>query len=69
LALLGVKLGPVLFGESLYNTGKIEACLKKLDDMGLISYKARVAPPKGKAPEDWGALRATLVQIHRFPVG
>jgi arginyl-tRNA synthetase len=49
----------------LYNTGKIEACLKKLDEMGLI-YKGTLEPPKGKLPDDWEAREQTLFKSTEF---
>jgi arginyl-tRNA synthetase len=59
LALLGVHMDRFFSEKSLYNTGKIEACLDKLDKMGLI-YRGTLAPPKGKLPEDWEAREQTL---------
>ncbi len=65
LALLGVKMDKFFSEKSLYNTGKIEACLKKLDDMGLI-YTGTLAPPKGKLPDDWEAREQTLFRSTDF---
>ena len=65
LALLGVKMDRFFSEKSLYNTGKIEACLKKLDDMGLI-YKGTLEPPKGKLPDDWEAREQTLFKSTEF---
>ena len=65
LALLGVKMDRFFSEKSLYNTGKIEACLKKLDDMGLI-YRGTLEPPKGKLPEDWEAREQTLFKSTEF---
>jgi arginyl-tRNA synthetase len=65
LALLGVKMDRFFSEKSLYNTGKIEACLKKLDDMGLI-YRGTLEPPKGKLPDDWEAREQTLFKSTDF---
>ncbi len=65
LALLGVKMDHFFSEKSLYNTGKIEACLKKLDEMGLI-YKGTLEPPKGKLPDDWEAREQTLFKSTEF---
>ena len=65
LALLGVKMDRFFSEKSLYNTGKIEACLKKLDDMGLI-YKGTLEPPKGKLPDDYEAREQTLFKSTEF---
>jgi len=65
LALLGVKMDHFFSEKSLYNTGKIEACLKKLDDMGLI-YRGTLAPPKGKLPDDYEAREQTLFKSTDF---
>ena len=65
LALLGVKMDRFFSEKSLYNTGKIEACLQKLDDMGLI-YRGTLEPPKGKLPEDWEAREQTLFKSTEF---
>jgi arginyl-tRNA synthetase len=65
LALLGVKMDRFFSEKSLYDTGKIEACLDKLDKMGLI-YRGTLAPPKGKLPEDWEAREQTLFKSTEF---
>jgi arginyl-tRNA synthetase len=65
LALLGVKMDRFFSEKSLYNTGKIEACLKKLDDLGLI-YRGTLEPPKGKLPDDWEAREQTLFRSTKF---
>ncbi|MCX7566107.1 arginine--tRNA ligase [Sulfitobacter sp. F26169L] len=65
LAQLGVKMDRFFSEKSLYNTGKIEACLKKLDDMGLI-YRGTLEPPKGKLPDDWEAREQTLFKSTEF---
>jgi arginyl-tRNA synthetase len=65
LALLGVKMDHFFSEKSLYSTGKIEACLEKLDEMGLI-YKGTLEPPKGKLPDDWEAREQTLFKSTEF---
>jgi arginyl-tRNA synthetase len=65
LALLGVKMDRFFSEKSLYDTGKIEACLDKLDKMGLI-YRGTLAPPKGKLPEDWEPREQTLFKSTEF---
>ncbi len=65
LALLGVKMDRFFSEKSLYNTGKIEACLKKLDEMGLI-YRGTLEPPKGKLPDDYEAREQTLFKSTDF---
>lgn len=65
LALLGVKMDRFFSEKSLYNTGKIEACLKKLDEMGLI-YKGTLEPPKGKLPDDYEPREQTLFKSTEF---
>ena len=65
LAQLGVKMDRFFSEKSLYNTGKIEACLEKLDKMGLI-YRGTLEPPKGKLPEDWEAREQTLFRSTDF---
>lgn len=65
LALLGVEMDRFFSEKSLYKTGKIEACLKKLDDMGLI-YRGTLEPPKGKLPDDYEAREQTLFKSTAF---
>lgn len=65
LALLGVEMDRFFSEKSLYNTGKIEACLAKLDDMGLI-YTGTLEPPKGKLPDDYEAREQTLFKSTEF---
>ena len=52
LALLNVRMDVFSSEKALYGTGKIEAALKALRDMGLI-YEGTLEAPKGKLPEDW----------------
>ena len=65
LALIGVKFDHFFSEKSLYGTGKIEACLKALDDKGLI-YQGKLDPPKGKLPDDWEAREQTLFRSTEF---
>ena len=65
LALLGVKMDRFFSEKSLYGTGKIEACLKALDDRGLI-YEGYLEPPKGKMPDDWKPRKQTLFKSTEF---
>lgn len=65
LALLGVEMDRFFSEKSLYNTGKIEACLDKLDKMGLI-YVGTLEPPKGKLPDDYEAREQTLFKSTEF---
>ncbi|MGC1498158.1 MAG: arginine--tRNA ligase [Sulfitobacter sp.] len=65
LAQLGVKMDRFFSEKSLYDTGKIEACLQKLDDKGLI-YVGTLEPPKGKLPEGWEAREQTLFRSTKF---
>jgi arginyl-tRNA synthetase len=65
LAQLGVKMDRFFSEKSLYDTGKIEACLQKLDDKGLI-YVGTLEPPKGKLPEEWEAREQTLFRSTQF---
>ncbi len=59
LALLGVKMDVFYSEKSLYGTGRIEAALQRLQDLGLI-YEGVLEPPKGKLPEDWEEREQTL---------
>ena len=52
LALLGVSMDVYSSEKALYGTGRIEAAIKRLEDMGMI-YRGVLEPPKGKLPEDW----------------
>lgn len=65
LAQLGVKMDRFFSEKSLYDTGKIEACLQKLDDKGLI-YVGTLEPPKGKLPDEWEAREQTLFKSTQF---
>jgi arginyl-tRNA synthetase len=59
LAALGVQMDVYSSEKALYGTGKIEAAIKALRDMGLI-YEGTLEPPKGKEPEDWEPRVQTL---------
>ncbi|ULB09117.1 arginine--tRNA ligase [Cereibacter azotoformans] len=59
LAALGVEMDVYSSEKALYGTGKIEAALQRLQDMGLI-YEGVLEPPKGKTPEDWEPREQTL---------
>jgi arginyl-tRNA synthetase len=59
LAALGVSMDVYSSEKALYGTGKIEAAITTLRDMGLI-YEGTLEPPKGKEPEDWEPRVQTL---------
>ncbi|MFT7060319.1 MAG: arginyl-tRNA synthetase [Pseudorhodobacter sp.] len=59
LAALGVQMDVYSSEKALYGTGKIEAAINTLRDMGLI-YEGTLEPPKGKLPDDWEARVQTL---------
>ena len=59
LALLDVEMDVYFSEKSLYNTGRIESALDRLEEMGLI-YQGVLEPPKGKTPEDWEPREQTL---------
>ena len=59
LAMLGVKMDVYSSEKSLYGTGKIEAAIQALRDLGLI-YEGTLEPPKGKTLEDWEPRVQTL---------
>ncbi|NCU20593.1 arginine--tRNA ligase, partial [Candidatus Falkowbacteria bacterium] len=59
LALLGVTMDVYSSEKALYGTGKIEAALRRLREMGLI-YEGVLEAPKGKLPEDWEEREQTL---------
>ncbi|EBA08905.1 arginine--tRNA ligase [Sagittula stellata] len=52
LAALGVHMDVFFSEKSLYGTGRIEAAIDALKEMGLI-YWGVLPKPKGKAEEDW----------------
>ena len=59
LALLGVQMDVYSSEKALYGTGKIEAAIATLRELGLI-YEGVLEPPKGKTPEDWEPRQQTL---------
>ncbi len=59
LALLGVRMDNFYSEKSLHGTGRIEAALKRLSDLGLL-YEGVLEPPRGKLPEDWEERAQTL---------
>ena len=65
LALLNVKMDVYSSEKALYGTGKIEAALQRLQDLGLI-YEGVLEPPKGKLPEDWEEREQTLFRSTKF---
>ena len=56
---LGVKMDVFFSEKSLFDTGRIEAALKQLQDRGLI-YEGVLDPPKGMTPDDWEEREQTL---------
>ncbi|TMV91678.1 arginine--tRNA ligase [Thioclava sp. BHET1] len=65
LASLGVKMDVFSSEKALYGTGRIEAALQRLEDLGLI-YEGVLDPPKGKLPEDWEEREQTLFRSTQF---
>ncbi len=65
LAALGVTMDVYASEKALYGTGKIEAAIERLRDLGLI-YEGVLEPPKGKAPEDWEPRQQTLFRSTAF---
>ncbi len=65
LAALGVQMDVYSSEKSLYGTGRIEAAINTLRDMGLI-YEGTLEPPKGKEPEDWEPRVQTLFRSTAF---
>ena len=65
LAALGVQMDVYSSEKALYGTGKIEAAIQTLRDMGLI-YEGTLEPPKGKEPEDWEPRVQTLFKSTSF---
>ncbi len=59
LAALGVSMDIYSSEKALYGTGKIEAAINTLRDMGLI-YEGVLEAPKGKQLEDWEEREQTL---------
>lgn len=65
LASLGVTMDVYSSEKALYGTGKIEAAIQALRDMGLI-YEGVLEAPKGKLPEDWEEREQTLFRSTAF---
>ena len=65
LQLLNVRMDVYSSEKALYGTGKIEAALKRLEDLGLI-YEGVLEPPKGKLPEDWEEREQTLFRSTQY---
>ena len=65
LQLLNVRMDVYSSEKALYGTGKIEAALKRLEDLGLI-YEGVLEQPKGKLPEDWEEREQTLFRSSQF---
>ncbi|MGD9918074.1 MAG: arginine--tRNA ligase [Paenirhodobacter sp.] len=65
LELLNVKMDVYSSEKALYGTGKIEAALQRLEDLGLI-YEGVLEPPKGKLPEDWEEREQTLFRSTKY---
>ena len=65
LAALGVRMDRYFSERSLYDTGRIEAALAKLEAEGLL-YVGTLEPPKGKTPEDWEPRPQTLFRATAF---
>ncbi|MCC6305416.1 MAG: arginine--tRNA ligase [Rhodobacteraceae bacterium] len=59
LGRLGVRMDVFFSEKSLYGTGRIEAALARLRDLGLL-YEGVLDPPRGKTPEDWEPREQTL---------
>jgi len=59
LAALGVTMDVYSSEKALYGTGRIEAALARLRELGLI-YEGVLEPPKGKTLEDWEPRQQTL---------
>ncbi len=59
LAVLGVQMDVYSSEKALYGTGRIEAAIDTLREMGLI-YEGVLEPPKGKEPDDWEPRVQTL---------
>ncbi len=65
LALIGVRMDRFFSEASLYDTGLIEAALRRLQERGLI-YTGVLEPPKGRAPDDWEPRPQTLFRSTAF---
>jgi arginyl-tRNA synthetase len=65
LGALGVEMDHYFSERSLYDSGRIEAALKQLEEDGLI-YVGTLEPPKGKTPEDWEPRPQTLFRATAY---
>jgi len=65
LAALDVKMDVYSSEKALYGTGRIEAAIATLREMGLI-YEGVLEPPKGKTLEDWEPRQQTLFRSTAF---
>lgn len=59
LSALGIRMDTFFSERALYGTDRIEAALRELDSRGLI-YSGKLAPPVGRAQEDWEPRQQTL---------
>ncbi|MEO1314778.1 MAG: arginine--tRNA ligase, partial [Pseudomonadota bacterium] len=62
---LGVDMDLFSSEKALYDSGRIEAAISELEEMGLI-YEGTLDPPKGKLPEDWEPRAQTLFRSTAF---
>jgi len=65
LALAGIHQEIFSSERAMVQSGGIEACLRKLEDKGLI-YTGVLEPPKGKKPDDWEPVPQTLFRSTDF---
>ena len=65
LAAFGVTMDRFFSERALYDSGRIEGALAKLEDAGLI-YVGTLEPPKGKTPEDWEPRPQTLFRSSEY---
>ncbi|HMO09858.1 MAG TPA: arginine--tRNA ligase [Paracoccaceae bacterium] len=65
LAALDVAMDVYSSERALYGTGRIEAAIARLRELGLI-YEGTLDPPKGKTPEDWEPRQQTLFRSTAF---
>lgn len=65
LAGVGIKQDVFSSENAMVQSGGIEACLKKLEDKGLI-YTGVLEPPKGMKPDDWEPVPQTLFRSTDF---
>ncbi len=65
LGRLGIHQDVFSSEKQMVQSGGIEACLKKLEDKGLI-YTGVLEPPKGMKPDDWEPVPQTLFRSTDF---